>query len=509
MKKLNLKRDGAAESLWQYDQPAYKPHASKNKEEFDVIIAGGGITGVTTALLLQKSGLQCAILESNSLCFGTTGGTTAHLNTLLDTTYEQIASNFGKENAKLVADEVKKAIALIKNNIKQYSIDCDFKDASAFLFSQSEKQTEELKTIYKAAKEVDIEVAYADKIPVHIPFEKAIEVKGQAKFNPVHYVFALANEFEKAGGVIIENCCVHSVEQNEVVDIKTSTKDFKSTYFIYATHIPPGITFFNMRCAPYRSYAMAVLLNKNYPQNLCYDMYDPYHYYRTQEVNGQKFLIAGGEDHKTAHEENTEHCFLKLESHIRKYFDVKEIAFKWSSQYFEPNDGLSYIGNMPGNPGNILVATGFGGNGMVYSHVAAQLLHDIVLNKQNDAIALFNPNRIKPIAGFSNFIKENVDVIKKFAGKFFSSAEVQELSEIAKGEGKIIKYHDESIALYKDEQGKLYALNPICTHMKCNVEWNAVEKSWDCPCHGARYDINGKVLTGPADLDLEVVQITT
>ena len=185
----------------------------------------------------------------------------------------------------------------------------------------------------------------------------------------------------------------------------------QAKYMIYATHIPPGVNLLHMRCAPYRSYVMAIELEDGrYPEGPAYDMYDPYHYYRTQETNGKKYLIAGGEDHKTGHEENTEEPFARLERYLRGIFKIKEIKFKWSSQYFEPADGLPYIGQMPGGPENILVATGFGGNGMIYSHVAARVLTEKLTKSPDPYHGLFNPGRVKPVAGFSSFVKENADV---------------------------------------------------------------------------------------------------
>jgi glycine/D-amino acid oxidase-like deaminating enzyme/nitrite reductase/ring-hydroxylating ferredoxin subunit len=508
-KKVMIERDGTRVSLWQDTSAPYRTRNKLDKNgSYDVIIVGGGITGVSTALLLQTAGKKVALLEANTLCFGTTGGTTAHLNTLLDTPYTTIIKNFGRENAELVAQSVKEAIDLIRRNIQDFQIDCGFKEASAWLFSQSKEQTEELEEIGRASLEANLDIDYADSIPLAIPFKKALEIKGQAKFHPVRYVYALAAAFEEAGGVIAEHCRVTAAENNEPIEVETELGKLRTPILIYATHIPPGVSLLNTRCAPYRTYAMAfTLTGRSYPEGLIYDMYDPYHYYRTQEIDGQPYLIAGGEDHKTAHESNSAACFRRLESHIRNHFEVDKIHYQWSSQYFEPVDGLPYIGHMPGQPGGILVATGFGGNGMVYSSVAAQLLKDIVLEKESNYFHLFNPNRVKPVAGFQNFVKENADVLKQFLGKLGSKEELDGLADIAPGEGKLVKYEGHSIALYKDEEGNLHALNPVCTHMKCNVAWNNAERSWDCPCHGARYDIDGRVLTGPADMDLQKIEL--
>ncbi len=505
-----IQRDGANVSLWQKTVDPYEPiHTTAPGRNFDIIIIGGGITGVSTALQLQKSGKSCLLLEAHTLCFGTTGGTTAHLNTLLDTPYADISKNFGENKAGLVADSVKEAIGLVSANISAYNISCGFEDKNAFLFARDPDQEKELEKIAEAALKAGVELDYATEIPASMAFTKAIKVRGQAKFIPTRYVHGIARAFESAGGIILQQCQVTGAKENEQVELETGMGSFTCDAVVYCTHIPPTVNLLHLRCVPYRSYAMAVTLSdEQYPADLLYDMYDPYHYYRTEIVDGQPYLIGGGYDHKTAHEENAEQSFLKLEAHLRENFNVKEVMFKWSSQFFEPADGLPYIGKLPGHS-SIFTATGFGGNGMVYSSVAAIVLTNILLNRPDHYQELYSPGRIKPVAGFANFISHNADVVKQFAGKWFPHEDIETLSALSKGEGKVVKYNNQKLGIYKDEEGNLHAVNPICTHLKCEVKWNTAEKSWDCPCHGARYSPDGRVLTGPADKDLEQIAIKT
>ncbi|HEX6845626.1 MAG TPA: FAD-dependent oxidoreductase [Chitinophagaceae bacterium] len=503
-----IQRDGKNTSPWQGSVNEY--HASNmfdTAELYDVIIVGGGITGITTALLLQNAGMKCLVIEAKNLCFGTTGGTTAHINTLLDVPYSRIEKNFSKEKAKLFASSVKEAVNMIEEHVKRYNIDCEFKTATATLFAQNNDQKDELEKISEATSEAGVTNEFIDQLSVPLEFVKAIQVPGQAKFNPVKYVYRLAEEFEKAGGVIFEKCRVLKSEETETVKLETAKGDFNCRFLIYATHIPPGVNLLHFRCIPYRSYAIAVTLKDNsYPEELIYDMYDPYHYYRTQEINGQKYFILGGEDHKTAHENNQQHCLLNLEAHARKHFNVDEVVYKWSSQYYESADGLGYIGQLPGHE-RIFVATGFGGNGMPYSHVAALSLKRTICGEENPYQDLFDPNRIKPVAGFKEFVNHNIDVVKQFASKFFSGDDMKVLADLATSEGKIVKFNDEKIAIYKDDDGNLHAVSPICSHVGCEVKWNNTELSWDCPCHGARYSCDGRVMTGPATKNLSKVNI--
>jgi len=504
-----MQRYGARTSLWQANMPAYPSQANTPPADVvDVLIVGGGITGITTALLLQKAGKRCVVAEAQTLCFGTTGGTTAHLNTVLDHPYSEIVSKFGEKNAQLLARAAKEALELIKSNIAEYKIDCEFEEQKGYMYAQDDSQVKELEEILQASQKAGISMEYTDQIPIPVPFKKAVVFEGQGKFHPSRYVYALAKAFEDAGGILLQGCRVTKVETNETIEATSKYGVIKAKSIVWATHIPPGVNLLHFRCAPYRSYAMAIQLKDDaYPEGLAYDMYDPYHYFRTQEVDGLRFLIAGGEDHKTAHEKNTAECFDKLEAYLMKYFDIESIAYKWSSQYFEPTDGLAYIGHLPGNPDNVYVATGFGGNGMTFSNISALLLSDLIVLGKSDYQDLFNPNRLKPIAGFASFVKEQADVVGKMITGKISTEKITELSEIAKGEARVVKYENHKLAIYKDDAGNVHAVNPVCPHAKCTVEWNTAEQTWDCPCHGSRFNADGVMLTGPASFDLEEVEL--
>ncbi len=322
-----MKRDGATKSFWQNNMPDYISGIHNNNVEdiYDVIIVGGGITGITTALLLQKAGKKCIVAEAQTLGFGTSSGTTAHLNTILDLTYYEIEKNFGEDNTKLVLKSTMEAIGLVSENVEKYYIDCEFSNQDGYLFSQNEKQSLDLKDAFEVSKKIGCEVEYSDTTPVPVDFKKALVFKHQAQIHPVKYLYGLAKAFEQAGGVIAQNCRVTEVKENQqkILEVETGDRKINARNLIYATHVPPGVNLLHFRCAPWRSYAVALKLKDNKcTTGLAYDLHDPYHYYRTQEIDGKKYLIAGGEDHKTAEEKDTEQCFIELENYLRKYFEL-------------------------------------------------------------------------------------------------------------------------------------------------------------------------------------------
>jgi glycine/D-amino acid oxidase-like deaminating enzyme/nitrite reductase/ring-hydroxylating ferredoxin subunit len=501
-------RDSFTESPWQSVDLHAIPQASPDLDRtYDVMIVGAGITGITTALMLQKAGKECIVVEAGTIGYGTSGGTSAHLNTFFDATYPEIESDFGEDAAKLVAESGKDSLSIIKDLIDVYHIDCDFEYKGAYLFSENEKETKELLTLLESTRKAGIEAIEYQDNGVPVPFEMAIHFVDQGQFHPLKYIHALASEFVKFGGVILENSFISDTStENNIQIAQLENRSLKAKDLVWATHLPPGITPFTFRCAPYRSYVLGVKLrNDSYPIGLSYDMQEPYHYFRTHEIKGQKYLIVGGEDHKTGHDDPLK-AFDNLEAYVKKYYRVDSVPYHWSSQYYVPVDGLPYIGALPGTE-NTYVATGFNGNGMIFGTLSGKIISDAILGIDNKYADLYSPSRIKPIAGLSEFIKENADVAWHFVADRFSSEELESLKDLQPEKGIIAEFKNEKVAVYKDANGKITALSPTCTHAGCIVNFNEAEKSWDCPCHGGRFDINGKVITGPPRKDLANISI--
>ena len=505
----NIQRDGDTESAWQEGLNPIIPKRNENKADivYDCLIVGGGITGLTAALLLQKASKQTVIAEAHTIGFGTTGGTSAHINTFADTTYKEAENVFGEAGAQLFANAINEGFALIKSNVDQYQIDCDYESKPGYIYAEDETQAGQLDEVYEGTIKVGVAVKYVEQVPTPVPYTSALQFDGQAQFHPLKYLRGLQKTYLEAGGVIMENTKIEGLDNQEGIHMaKSSTGNIRAKSVIYATHMPPNINVFNFECAPYRSYVMAVKLKSGqYPDALIYDMQDPYHYVRSHTIDGQQLLFVGGLDHKTAHED-AEKAFADLEKYIRKYYNVSSVKYQWSSQYYIPVDGLPYVGQMPFSADGVYCATGYNGNGMMLGSISGKILSDLVLGKRSAYADLFSPSRVKPIDGFSEFVKENADVAYHFVADRINIHETDSLQRIKPGMGKVVEVDGEKIAAYRDEEGIIHALSPVCTHAKCIVNWNSAEKTWDCPCHGARYNIDGEVLTGPATRGLRKIE---
>lgn len=455
--------------------------------------------------------MRCLILEAHEIGFGTTGGTTAHINTMLDVPYSTLVRHFGASGAQLVAAATREGRDLVAANVATYEIDCDFAYKDGILFAEDDAEADTLREILDASIEsgVDVEEVSGASVPLPVQARKAICYRKQAQMHPLRYLHALARSFESAGGTVMHTATVVDAVHSDgihQVELEGGTL-FRGRHLVYATHIPLGINILHFRCAPYRSYVLAAQVGPaQYPDVLAYDMKEPYHYFRTVEADGKRYLILGGADHKTAQGDPLA-SFRELEAYLRRHFEVTSVDYRWSSQFFESTDGLPYIGHLPGGSDDTYVATGFGGNGILFGSFSAILLSDLILRRASPYEQLFSPKRVKPVAGFASFVKENANVAYRFLADRFRVEELENLVELPAGTGTVVRLDKRKIALYKSPSNAISALSPVCTHAGCIVAWNDAEKTWDCPCHGGRYSVYGEVLTGPPRKALEKISL--
>lgn len=487
--------------VWQ--ENAYVPQYSQLQHDIEVEIAivGGGITGLTTAYLLSKLGLKIAVLESHKIASGVTGHTTGHLTTIPDNYYYHIISDFGIESAKTVFRATSEAKRFIEKLVQQENIDCDLKKVPAYYYAEDEMQLDRLDKELVAMQKIGVPAGEAD-FPLGFDVLKSVKVDNQAQFNAVKYLSGLARVIPNPANKIFEESHVEDIKKrNNHYLLKTKKASIIAKKVILATHSPSGFNLVQTEIAPYMSYVMAVELEHPIPEALFYDLKDPYTYIRTYKLNNKQLAIIGGFDHKTGQAKDETDHFRMLEQHIRERFAVKEIKYKWAAEVFTPADSLPYIGKSP-HADNIYIATGYSGDGLIFGTIAGMMLADLSTNSPNAWQDLFKPSRIKPIAAGKEFIKENVNVAKRFVKDHFSS-DVDDVEEIGINEGAIVNINGDKFAVYRDEEGQAHYLSPICTHLKCVVQWNNDHKSWDCPCHGSRFKATGEVMSGPAMKGLE------
>jgi glycine/D-amino acid oxidase-like deaminating enzyme/nitrite reductase/ring-hydroxylating ferredoxin subunit len=471
----------------------------------DVAIVGGGLAGLTTAILLKRAGKSVALLEQGRICSGDTGRTTAHLTEVLDSRYFELTDNFGDDGARLVAESSRAAIDRIEMFTRQYGINCAFERVPGYLLTESRRGVRTLKRELKTALRLGIKASLVREVPFPgVRVRAAIRFENQAQFDPIIYARALAAQIDGAGSRIFEQTHVISIVDGESCKLVTSQGTVTAKQVVVATHSPISNKFvLHTKIAAYRSYVLGVKLrNEVELRGLFWDTEDPYHYVRRQG----DIVIIGGEDHKTGMDEDPDSRFAQLERYARERFDVSEVVHRWSGQVIESVDGLPYIGKNPLSD-NLYVATGFSGNGMTFGTLSGMIISDVVLGIENPWSTLYQPSRIKPVASAMSFISENIDTPMCFVGDRLAAPEARRLSQIDPGQGKIMRIEGKKVAVFRDQSGVIKACSAVCPHLGCLVNWNNAESSWDCPCHGSRFDTDGNVLNGPAIAGLKAVAL--
>lgn len=461
----------------------------------DVAVVGGGIAGVTAARLLQKIGLRVALLEARRIGEGDTGHTTAHLTELLDAGYATLRSRFGREGAALAARSQREAIARIERFAQEDGIECGFTRVPGFRYAEDEEESASLDEELGAMREAGLDAARVDHVPLPYPVAGALRVGNQAQFHPLAYLAGMLERFLAEGGRAFEHTRATRVTGGRV-EIAGGTVTCGEV--VVMTHAPVSSRVaIHSKLAPYRTYAVAARLSALPPPGLYYDSKDPYHYVRTQETADGTFLVAGGEDHKAGHEEDTWRRFVALEGWLGDRFPVASIAHRWSGQVWEPADGLAFIGRSSGAR-HVWVGTGFSGTGMTFGTLAAMIVSDGILGRASPYAALYDATRVKPLAQARRYVTENADVAARLAKDWLSRGEVRSVAEVPAGEGRLVQVGGRMAAVHRADDGALTAVSAACTHLGCHVRWNGAESCWDCPCHGSRFDTAGEVLSGPA-----------
>ena len=469
----------------------------------DVAIVGGGITGITSAYLLAKSGKKVVVLEAGNIAGGTSGYSTGNLYAMVDKRLHHIQSKWDKETAAAVAGSRSAAVNLVERIVREEKIDCDFKRVPWYLFSETNEKDETIENEIEAAAGYGLQVEELNDLPLPIHVSKAIKVENQAQFNPSAFVTSLAEKVDKTNCRIFENSPVYHIEKEEELTLSTPKGTVTAQKVILATHSPKGIYAVHTALYPYREYAMAAKLNSgDFPDGIYWDTEADFHTsIRTYKKDGNSYVIMLGGHHKVGQEDDYTRFYDKLEQNIRKFYDISSIDYKWSAQHYKPADGLPYIGESKDD--NIYFATGFSTDGLTYGVLSAMIFDDILNNRENAWADLYKAKRFTPVKSAKEYIKENINVAAQYLKNIPGTADDEIYSEIKAGEGKVVDHGTEKWAVYRDENGVVHCRSALCTHMACVVDWNEAEKSWDCPCHGSRFEATGEVIEGPAFSPLE------
>lgn len=475
----------------------------------DICIIGAGIFGITCAYYLSKLGFKVVVLEKDTIGKKTTGNTTGKITSLHGLFYDYLISSYGEKFAKdyLYANE--EAIKNIKDIIDKENIKCDFEYQNNYVYTTSNDEVRAIKKEVQAVNSLDFNCEYVTKCGLPFDISGAICFKNQAQFNPLKYLFGLCDCIEACGNKIYTNSTAFDVKVDGDYYL-TYVSDYvvKSKYVIMASHYPfinfPGLYFTKMYQST--SYVIAIDPKKSLFNGMYINFTNPIFSYRTAKYMGKNLLLIAGADHKTGQSGSFMDTYGILENEARKFYPNCDILFSWNTRDCISLDKIPYVGSYSTSMPNMFIATGFKKWGMTLSNVAANIIVDKICKKPNRYDYVFYSNRLKPV--------KNIDEFKNVLVQSTNSLVINKIKhvntnfdDIKNNSGGIIEINGQKVGIYKDDDGKVFAVKPICTHLGCLLSWNDVDKTWDCPCHGSRFDFRGKNLYEPAFKDLEVFDL--
>jgi len=471
----------------------------------DVLVVGAGVTGITTAYLLKKAGSTVALIERERVASIDTGHTTAHLTHVTDVQLQELAHTFGKDHAQAAWDAGAAAIDEIDTIVEEEEIECEFARVPAYLHApvggSSQKEASSLKKEADLGAKLGFDAAYVTSAPYfNLP---AVRFANQAKFHPRKYLRSLVEKISGTGSHVFEKSASTEFDaKKRRVKVNRSWITFDRV--IMATNNPlvglasvTSATLLQTKLSLYTSYALGARVPVNtVPEALFWDTLDPYNYLRIDRNRGFDYIVYGGEDHKTGQKKKTENAYARLLARLKKIIPKANIDHRWSGQVICTPDGLPYIGE---NAEHQFVATGYCGNGMTFGTVAAIMARDWTTGRKNPWTDLFAVDRKKIKGAAWNYLRENKDYPYYMIKDRLARPEADSVRELKPGEGMIVGRRGKKVAAFRDANGNIHRLSPVCTHLGCLVRWNPSESTWDCPCHGSRFKPTGEVIAGPAE----------
>lgn len=481
----------------------------------DVCIVGAGISGLTTAYLLTQVGKSVVVVDDGAIGSGMTGVTTAHLVNALDDRFFDLERLHGERGARLAAESHTAAIDRIESIVAREKIACDFTRLDGYLFAAPEHDEayldRELAAVHRAGLHGVTKVARA---PLAWDTGPCLRFPNQAQFHPLKYLAGLAQAIDPSagagsakgdrGGRIYTGTHATRVTGGSDASVETKGGTVRARHVVVATNSPVNnLVAIHTKQAPYMTYVIGARVPRNAVTTALYwDTGDPYHYVRLYPLDAEHdLLIVGGEDHKSGQADDIEQRHPRLEQWTRERFpSVGEVAFVWAGQVMEPVDSLAFIGRNPLDEENVYTVTGDSGNGMTHGTIAGMLITDLILGRRNAWAPLYDPGRVS-LRATGEFAKEAANMAAQYAD-YLTPGDVDDAAAIARDSGAVVRRGVLKVAVYRDPTGALHERSAICPHLGCVVQWNPAEKTWDCPCHGSRFDKFGTVINGPANVDL-------
>jgi len=474
----------------------------------DVVVVGGGITGLTAAYLVAKAGRSVALLERARCAEIDTGHTTAHLTMVTDQRLAELVKRFGRNHAQAVWDAGLAAIAQIDSIVREEQISCAFAWVPGYLYDPIGSTAAESVEVFTEEAALATELGFDATFVSQVPFfgTAGVRFEDQARFHPRLYLAGLARALSAGGGQIYEHSAADEF-CGDPLSVISNGHTLSCDAIVLATHTPlmgntglASATLFQTKLALYTSYVVAGRVpSGTVPDALFWDTAEPYHYLRVDRRRGFDVVIVGGEDHKTGQSSDTSACYDRLEQTAMALVPGIKITHRWSGQVIETPDGLPYIGETAARQ---FVATGFAGNGMTFGTLAGMMAADSVAGRANPWGDLLDPARKKIRGALWDYLAENKDYPYYMVRDRFAGAEGRSLRALKRGEGKILDIDGQRVAAYRDPTGAAIVRSAVCTHMGCLVAWNGAERTWDCPCHGSRFATDGSVIAGPAESPL-------
>jgi glycine/D-amino acid oxidase-like deaminating enzyme/nitrite reductase/ring-hydroxylating ferredoxin subunit len=497
---------GGTDSPWTTGETATQLPVLDNNVQADVCIVGGGISGLTTAYLLAREGRSVIVLDDGPLGSGETGRTTAHLSNAFDDRYCEAERLFGERGSRLIADSHTAAIDKIEEIVRDEQIECDFDRVDGYLFVPPDCSTDILEREIAAARRAGLhDVEWVERAPINdFDTKHCLRFPRQAQFDPLKYLEGLVRGTLQRKGRIYSRTHADEIRGGNPACVTTSNgRVVTAAAVVVATNAAVNDSvILNARESKYRTYVIGAYIPRgSVTKALYWDTGDPYHYVRIQQDGDNDILIVGGEDERVGEHDDGDERFAELYRWTRKRFPmIGRIEFCWSGHIVEPTDTVAFIGRMPLSEENVFVVTGDSGQGMTHGTIAGILLTDLIQGRQNEWSNVYDPSRLRSISTV-DFLNENLGVAAHYTD-WLTGGEVSSTEEIERDEGCIVRCGLTKIAAYRDDRGVLHERQAICTHLGCVVAWNSTEQSWDCPCHGSRFDKMGHVINGPANTDL-------